>query len=281
MLQGSALSRRVSVQPQRVRISSLLVTSGGDPLVGTVSQIFAQGLNVQPEHKHLFYLGGFDRPLSSIGLQVPKGQLERLLWAVRIGDTVSIGPKGLSLDRAGRSVLRLAWEEPDSVNLSFAHVLSSEQYSRVARTIREADPALSLGLDSGPDLDSALQGLQSGGQAQKSAAFWLLGRGLGFTPTGDDILSGFGAGLLAAGDEDAFHSFSKTLRATLSQRSTTAVSEAYLFAMLSGSLTEGMLMLLEAAYAGSDLGVPLAGVREYGHTSGDDMLMGLRTAFER
>ncbi|MDY4534046.1 MAG: DUF2877 domain-containing protein [Tractidigestivibacter sp.] len=281
MLQSSASSRQAAAQAARARVSSAVVTPGGGLPAGAVIQVFAHGLNVQPERGHLFYVGGFDRPLSCIGLQIPQGQLERLLRAARIGDAVSIGTRGLSLARAGRPVLRLGWGEPERIDLSFAHVLSPEQLSRAARAIREADPGLSPGLAPGRDLERALRGLQSEGPAQEAAAFWLLGRGLGLTPSGDDILSGFGAGLLAAGERGAFASFSKALESVLARRSTTAVSEAYLSAMLSGSLNEGMLAFFEAAYAGADLGAPLARARDYGHSSGDDMLLGLCTAFER
>ena len=51
--------------------------------------------------------------------------------------------------------------------------------------------------------------------------------------------------------------------------------------MLSGAVNEGMLSFLEAAASGEDLAVPLASARAYGHTSGDDMLLGLYTAFVR
>lgn len=264
-----------------MRISSSLVSQTGDPLAGSVVQIFGHGLNVHPEGDNLFYVGGFDRPLSCIGLQLASRQLGQLLRSARIHDSVRIEARGLYLARMGRPVLHLVWGEPECVNLSFEFTLSPDQVSHVVRAIREVEPPLSIGLATGQDLSNALKGLQVGGKAQEESVFWLLGRGLGLTPTGDDILSGFGAGLLAKGDWEAFASFSNAVRSVLSERSTTLVSEAYLSAMLSGSANEGMLAFLEAAYLGKGLREPLARARDYGHTSGDDMLLGLYTAFAR
>lgn len=271
----------MTCQTAQPRISSAIVPSGGGPLAGAVVQIFAHGIDVQPEEGTLFYVGGFDKPLSCIGLQIPATQLEQLLGWAHIGDVAAIDARGLFLTRAGRTVLHLVWGEPKRILLSFTQTLSPDQMSHAARAIRDATPKLSIGLAADEDLARALKGLQAGGTAQDDAIFWLLGRGLGLTPSGDDILAGFGAGLLAAGEREAFGSFSRTLRSVLSRRSTTAVSKAYLSAMLSGAVNEGMLSFLEAAASGEDLAVPLASARAYGHTSGDDMLLGLYTAFVR
>lgn len=279
MQKSLASSRHLPASPAQARISSAIVPSGGDPLAGTIVQIFAHGFDAQPEQGTLFYVGGFDKPLSCIGLQIPDRELERLLGSAHIGDAVLIASRDLFLTRGGHAVLHLVWGEPERVLLSFAQTLAPDQIARIARSIQEASPQLAIGLAADQDLAHALKGLQAGGTAQEEAIFWLLGRGLGLTPSGDDILSGFGAGLLAAQEKEAFASFSCTLRSVLSRRSTTAVSTAYLTAMLSGSMNEGMLCFLEAAAAGEDLVAPLARARSYGHTSGDDMLLGLYTAF--
>jgi len=248
-------------------------------LAGTVVQIFAHGLDVQPHEGHLFYVGGFDKPLSCIGIQIPESQLKQLLGSVRIGDVVRMDARELFLARAGCTILHLVWEEPERIHLSFPHRLTKGQMERAARAIRSC--GLAIGLAADEDLGQALKGLAEPGPAQETAIFWLLGRGMGLTPTGDDILSGFGAGLLARGDRQAFSAFSAALRKTLSLRRTTVVSEAYLSAMLAGSVNEGILAFLEAAYAGEGLAAPLAQARAYGHTSGDDMLLGLYVAFAR
>ena len=119
----------MAAQMAQARISSAIVPSGGNCLAGTVVQIFAHGLDVQPESGHLFYVGSFDKPLSCIGLQLPGVQLEQLLDAARIGDVLFVDAQGLFLTCAGRTVLHLVWEESERVLLSFAQTLSPDQMS--------------------------------------------------------------------------------------------------------------------------------------------------------
>ncbi|MDP9859441.1 hypothetical protein J2S71_001137 [Olsenella profusa DSM 13989] len=265
----------------QARISSSLVPLGGDSLAGVVVQAFAHGMDVQPDQGRLFYVGGHDRPLSCIGLQLPQGQTGLLLDRARIGDEVRITSRGLFLTRGSRPLLRLVWTELETVRLSLTSQLSPEGRRRVASAVAHADPPLSPGLAIDTSLLAALRGLAVGEAAREDAIFWLLGRGLGLTPSGDDILSGFGLGLRARGDEGDLAAFAGALQRMLLIRHTTPVSEAYLAAMLEGTCNEGFLELLEAAQEGRPLEGALAGARSYGHTSGDDMLLGLYAAFAR
>ena len=115
------------------------------------------------------------------------------------------------------------------------------------------------------------------------AVEYLVGRGLGLTPSGDDVLMGFGMALrfLYCGDVSSMaQAFFETVSSVVPGK-TTAVSEAYYRAMGEGYANEDYLDLLAVVRAMDEQALPdaLARVLELGHTSGADSLLGFGAAF--
>ncbi len=115
--------------------------------------------------------------------------------------------------------------------------------------------------------------------ALKKAVSWLIGRGRGLTPSGDDILLGYGAGLLVLDPSDAGQRFLDILESCLHGQ-TTDISLAYCKGLAAGYVNENMKLLLRGFWNNDreNTGRWLASVRELGHTSGCDTLFGLGLA---
>jgi len=115
--------------------------------------------------------------------------------------------------------------------------------------------------------------------ALKKAVSWLIGRGRGLTPSGDDILLGYGAGLLALDPSGAGLRFLDILESCLHGQ-TTDISLAYCKGLAAGYVNENMKLLLRGFWNNDreNTGRWLASVRELGHTSGCDTLFGLGLA---
>lgn len=111
------------------------------------------------------------------------------------------------------------------------------------------------------------------------AVEYLVGRGLGLTPSGDDVLMGFGTALrflYCGGVSSMAQAFFETVSSVVPGK-TTAVSEAYYRAMGEGYANEDYLDLLAVVRAMDEQALPdaLARVLELGHTSGADGSWGL------
>lgn len=115
--------------------------------------------------------------------------------------------------------------------------------------------------------------------ALKKAVSWLIGRGRGLTPSGDDILLGYGAGLLALDPAGAGQRFLDILESCIHGQ-TTDISLAYCKGLAAGYVNENMKLLLRGFWNNDreNTGRWLASVRELGHTSGCDTLFGLGLA---
>lgn len=102
---------------------------------------------------------------------------------------------------------------------------------------------------------------------------YLIGRGNGLTPSGDDMLLGFSMVRLAFNPHDIVIDY---LKEGLSKRSTTAISQAYYDSLFVGYVNSIFLALLQAVESKNELEIHqlVQLITRYGHTSGYDTLFG-------
>ncbi|QMU97763.1 DUF2877 domain-containing protein [Microbacterium esteraromaticum] len=114
--------------------------------------------------------------------------------------------------------------------------------------------------------------------ATAAAAERLLGLGEGLTPSGDDVLTGLA--FVAAHPGFGLSTLLAPLRAAAAtaHRRTTQLSEVTLRAALGGRARRRMHDLMDAVISGdaAALRTAVAGTAEIGHTSGHDILTGIR-----
>ena len=114
--------------------------------------------------------------------------------------------------------------------------------------------------------------------AMLGAAGALVGRGPGFTPSGDDLLVGFSAALTATG-----HPLARPFARGVAERArgaTTDVAWAYLDHAARGEYAEHVGAVLRALLVGSDgdLAIAVGRALAWGATSGADALTGIAVA---
>lgn len=139
---------------------------------------------------------------------------------------------------------------------------------------------LPVGSDAATVLDrvrTAFDGLLAGGT---DAATWLLGRGPGVTPSGDDVL----VGMLGVLHRTGLPGRSADAAASLRERVTadpvtTDVSIAYLDDACRGRFASPLRRVLLAADPAEGV-ARLAALRTMGHTSGADTILGLAIAVD-
>ncbi|MGN0070629.1 MAG: DUF2877 domain-containing protein [Atopobiaceae bacterium] len=263
----------------RPRISTYAASLADEGFAGQVCGVFRSGMDVSAGAGKILYLGSFEKPLSCIGAQLPASWIAGLLGAVAAGDSVAAKDGRLVFARNQRPYLVLDLSAADAVDLSLEAPLSAAAKSALVQALQDAHLQDGIGLPADAALECVLDDLScfAGGMHRDphAAISWLIGRGLGLTPAGDDILCGFGAGLAAAGKQELHGRFLDELGKARMKRHTTEVSESYLDAMAEGFVNEGICALFEAAENGERLSEPIQHARDYGHTSGTDMLLGL------
>ncbi|MEI5989345.1 hypothetical protein A5881_000833 [Enterococcus termitis] len=117
---------------------------------------------------------------------------------------------------------------------------------------------------------------------QESGLSFLLGRGLGLTPSGDDMVVGHLAARMLLKEENSIliHLLTELL---MGKSLTTDISKHYLLCALSGRFSEPVLNLVKALTTNSNeeqIEKAVKAIISVGHTSGVDLLAGLITTIK-
>ena len=257
-------------------ISSYVLEQGVERASGHVHSVFATSLNVELDG-FLLHLGDARSPLSCCGASVAPGELGHLLARSRPGDRAIVKHGVLRVyDVAGVWDLDLGSFEVRS--LSIAEPIDRAKLTTLEKAVASLELEERIGLERDARFEEVVRQLEqrepSVGELREAIGF-LLGRGLGLTPSGDDLLVGYGIARWLLGSA---RTFAGTLLDELAGQ-TTDVSASYLRAMAAGYANEGYCTLAKAAAAGRVDRFPalLADLQRVGHTSGDDGLFGFWT----
>lgn len=219
-----------------------------------------------------------------------------LLEGIRVGDGVRLRDERIEITTAtGIIVIALAgaprWVPPAITAPLTADALATARATLDA--LPSPIPATPFGRASAALLDTGAARLRTaalarlhGGREQDAevtdAANGLLGLGEGLTPSGDDILTGLA--LIAAHETFALTDLIPALAASLlgAAERTTLLSAVTLQAAIRGRGRERLHDLITAIAAGDRdrLAHAVTRTTEIGHTSGHDILTGIRLALE-
>lgn len=275
--------------------------------MGSVHSTFATSFNIDMDG-FLLHVGSVDAPLSCLGLSIASDEMEGLRTSVEPGNRVvlhdgvlriygccGIGeidicaaparvcnvPAFASGELAGIDSLLFYALEP--LDLPARCGLPDEPRSRrVLAELARYSAICSCGAAGDAQAASSTRACAAR-RAMTAAVDYLVGRGLGLTPSGDDVLCGYGTGLrflCSATYPDAWNLYVRTVR-DVAPAKTTRVSEAYLEAMCEGYTNADYLDLLDAIQSdkSDDLPALIETVLNVGHTSGADSLLGFAAAF--
>lgn len=243
-------------------------------VVGCVHSVFEASLNVVVSGE-LVYIGSYSKGLSCLGFAIDDERISELVECVQKGDLVVIADEVLRI-YTSVGVLGIQFRLFDSVSTAiepYAVGFSPE-------TLFPALSSLNLVRRLGLLLDDRMLGIASTcarldiTMDELGACIdYLIGRGLGLTPSGDDLLVGYGVARHLMRSE---RPFVKALTTRLSKASTTDVSLAYLKAISSGYANPIYLEMAEAASSRNEgrIAHALNAFLKVGHTSGADGLFG-------
>lgn len=273
---------------------------------GSVHSVFRTSLNVG-FNGFLLHIGSADSSLSCLGLTVEPEGASHLSRLMSPGDLVSFRNGALRLygradvveidlstvEVLGTAVPTSCPERLEGMDILVSRCMSD--FDLPARIGLPWDARASRSLADLARFSAVSRAMWEGGtsvsperaeaarRGMRSAVGYLLGRGLGLTPSGDDVLMGFGTGLRyihggrAALQTERF--FEEVVRSAPGK--TTAVSEAYLRAMCDGHANGDYISLLGALESRHHeaLASEAGRVLSVGHTSGADSLLGFSAAF--
>lgn len=244
---------------------------------GVVRGVYRSSLNIQTPGL-LLHVGSTREQLSCLGMGVGTLQLHDLLSTSRTGDAVVFHDGALRIyDALGVSVARYDALEVVSCKVK---TVSHVALQSIFPLLRDLGLVSRMGLADERRLGEVAAALADEMVTEDGltrCVDYLLGRGPGLTPSGDDLLVGYGVGMWMLGRQ---HPFVDVVTRVLRGSRTTDVSRAYLDAMVEGYANRGYCELGDALAEGSGDVLPriLNELLLVGHTSGADGLLGFALA---
>ena len=249
--------------------------------LGKVHSIFENSLNIQFP-VGLVHVGQIGMPLSPFGCLIEPKDFQKIHDQCQLGDIVRFKQGQLFL-YTQKEVIKIALDQFEMRDLTIPKLEITAQELKENLLYQMLEEAIfSLSIETGLPLNETIKkGLQSLTDPQLKAKELkdeeiirlLIGRGIGLTPSGDDILIGYTFARVLFQKKEEWQS---KLADTLQKVKTTAISEAYFNALLHGSINENFLHLarLFAEKDREKINDELQNLKRFGHTSGTDTLYG-------
>lgn len=260
-------------------ISSYYLASEPDHTTGSVHSVFRSSLNIEVDGR-LIHLGMPPHPLSCLGMNVDPALLTPLLADVQPGNLV-VFKKGSIRIYSTESVYTIDYTGYTPIDLNVKYI-AGFPVNKLLNELGKLDLSQTMGIPMDGRCLSMLKILEQKNCDTGTLARcirYLLGRGKGLTPSGDDIMMGYGAGRLVLGDAEEF----LNVLSGIVSHQTTAVSTAYLKALCKGYVNHDYIQLFESIQheKKNDVSKWLQCIRTTGHTSGSDSLYGLQLSMNR
>ena len=271
------------LQEYKEEKSSYLTTFFKGNHVGVVHSLFSHSLNIKLG-KQLVHISDMLEPLSAFGVKLKDEKIQSLLTVVKIGDFVSCQNQTLTFyNQWNKVVLVVALQLLTETHLKVVPVASYPKRIEETVFLKELSH-IPVHMRTGLPLSSATTGYLEElsnypknplSNAEQSAIMnHLLGRGIGLTPSGDDLLIGY-TSILTLFDQQ--HEWLKTMQQVIKTDKTTEISLAYLQCLLEGVVNENIKELIDLFYVDDQklLQKKMERMLLFGHTSGTDTLFGM------
>lgn len=215
--------------------------------------------------------------LSSFGINVPESTMNEIQKNVRISDIVTVKRHEIRIYGYQKqnkiSLLNSKIEDLTIPRGTAENIIESKIMDRLARI----DFSNEIGIQLTPKTQKVIRYLSESPlialNVNEEAILHLVGRGMGLTPSGDDILMGYTMMLMSV---EKGISWQKQLQALLEQK-TTEISLAYYGALFDHQASNYLIKLLKSIHTldveGIDDGI--SQLKNYGSTSGYDTLFGI------
>lgn len=257
-------------------VSGYLIEWLPKQVTGNIHSVFSSSLNLMVSGR-LIHIGSDLHPLSCLGITLAHEDMLRLTRSALPQNRVVVKNQQLRIYTYDRTAtIDCSYSRP--LDLRASPTAPEGEIQGLLEALNALDLHTHIGISWNNELKKALEALSvpASDKEVKQAMCWLLGRGKGLTPSGDDILMGYGAAQWLFGGGS--HYCNKLL--SVIRHQTTEVSLAYLQALCDGWLNEDYINLFHAARDGDRQKYPmlLEQIQHMGHTSGSDSLLGFKAA---
>lgn len=246
--------------------------------MGKVHSVFKTSFNIMVDGD-LINFSSQGMTLSAYGCILNQETMKQLVSAAKPGDLVRVQGEHITFYTI-QEVLEVDLSEIGTTDLSIPDLQLSQKEITQTGMYAGLDSftfAEKIGLKNEKQTQATFQTLQTlPQQDEKSveeAVVYLIGRGQGLTPSGDDMLLGYTMVRKAFNRQD---SFDQIVEKALKDKSTTDISAAHYQALLAGyvsSLFISLILNVETATK-EEVNALIKNIGRYGHTSGYDTLFG-------
>lgn len=269
-------------------IDQLLSTNEFERRKWHVHSKYKNSFNIQDEGKQqLVVITTTNYPFVPSGIYVEVNDFSQLLTTIRVGEEINWEQQCLHFSE--NHLVLMHGKQYSSV-IEIAEKLlktTQEKLFTFTNTLRKetgSQHALNQFLEGVHPFNEAVQQLCSENKSQQKIGIdFLLGRGMGLTPSGDDMMVGHLAARLLL-KEESTKLTNLLLTELLSERSlTTDVSKHYLLCGLSKRFSEPVIDLVNTLTTNSSkeqIEETVEAVIKVGHTSGVDLLAGFLTTIK-
>lgn len=260
----------------QVIVSKYISDEFSDTASGYVHSLFTTSLNIMLEGK-LVNISSKPGFLSSFGINIPESTMNEIQNNVLVSNLVTIKRHEIRIyGHQRQNIISLLNCKLDNLTIprgSAENIIKSKIIDRLAKI----DFSNEIGMQMTPKTQKVIRYLSESPlidlDVNEEAILHLIGRGLGLTPSGDDLLLGYTMVLMSV---EKGVSWQKQLQALLEQR-TTDISLAYFKALFDHQASNYFIKLLNSIHtldvSGIDDGI--LQLMKYGSTSGYDTLFGI------
>ncbi|WP_025023963.1 DUF2877 domain-containing protein [Companilactobacillus nodensis] len=246
---------------------------------GIVDSIFRHSFNIKFENIY-FHVGNYAGGLSVLGITINSLYLSKILDNITLNDLVILKNDILKI-YASNKIFEVNLLNLNEIELSIPKLdLSVNQYKMVDSSLKELDLGKKIGMDNN-SISHIMPIFSRINQKHDSELYdlikYMLGRGKGLTPSGDDMLVGFSSMLVGSGYPLAERWMN--ILSEFSELGTTKVSSAYIDAVKHGYISKDLKeLMLNMNSNKSTIICTMQEVLQMGHTSGADTLFGVSLA---
>ena len=260
-------------------ISDYIVEIFSGRTSGIIHSMFSNSINIKVDGE-LININSKHDFLSSFGLMTSKATIDEALKFCESGNVVVIKNHEVILFGRAKEV-KISLAHAKTVNLEIPKVSAINiLQSKVMEKLESLNLSEKIGMENTPRLEqimcylseSSLEDMEMNEDLMK----YLIGRGKGLTPSGDDFLIGFTMMLMSI-EEDRHWTLHL---AKMIQNKSTDISLAYYKALLDGHLSSYLKDFLQSIQRLDQPNIDknILTIIGYGHTSGYDTLLGVYIA---
>lgn len=245
--------------------------------LGKIHSVFGQSFNINIQNQ-LIHIGSYRKYISSFGSFMEREQYESLKPYLQIGNVVRVTDNSISIySRVGVGRVDISDEVTDLKVHSIAP--NKELIEKLNDAMNDTTDRLQIGLPMDDEFDHIYNLLTT---QQLDEVGWdlvvkyMIGRGKGLTPSGDDMMLAYLFVMTLFNPERATR---LSLALTKQPLSTTDVSKEYILSCVKGyvsSPVHSLYILLKENATQKQLEESIVNIMNIGHTSGRDMVFGIK-----